>query len=297
MHAGMAEFADEVEEGGLGGLFPSSSDDEDEEVDEIKYDTYQRPCGKEELSLALVKRHHSLWGEFIYNAARVVADYIDTGRIKIDKGCSVLELGAGAGLPGVICALNGAGVVVLSDYGSEFDRGLVKAMDINIEKFGDGCRMYSVPYIWGKAVEPLMVPSLRASPCATAAASSGSNGKGTEEVGKCFDVVIMADCIFNRSEHKQLIWTLLHTLDKSNPSAKCVCSFSHHDPQYTQEDLNFLELAKEAGLKCVCIGEEKRQSYPFVENDGMDERRGWVYVYLISWATHGAVTKTDGTAV
>lgn len=281
----MADLVDEVEERGLGGLFPSSSDDEDEEADEIKYDTYQRAGGKGELSLALVKRHHSLWGEFIYNAARVVADYVDTGRVQFDKGCSVLELGAGAGLPGVICALTGAGVVVLSDYGSEFDRGLIKAMDINIKKFGEGCRMYSVPYIWGKAVEPLLVPALGA----TAPTSSiDIEGQATKESEKGFDLVIMADCIFNRSEHKQLLWTLVHTLDKRNPSAKCICSFSHHDPQYTEQDLNFLELAREAGLTCTCIGEEKRQSYPFVENDGMDERRGWVYVYQITWSTHVA---------
>ena len=283
----MSDFLEEEEDevGGLGTLFPDSSSD-DEPEDEIKYDTYVRPLTGDELSLALVKKHHSLWGEFIYNAARVVADYIDMGKIELERGCHVLELGAGAGLPGVVCALHGAGTVVLSDYGSEFDRGLVKAMDLNIATFATaGCSLYSVPYIWGKGVDPLLVPSLVTASSAGAGAGAGAGDDAANNgSNKLFDVVIMADCIFNRSEHKQLCWTLVHTLDKSNPRAVCICSFSHHDPQYTEGDLNFLELAREAGLQCTLVGEEQRQSYPFVEHDGMDEKRGWVYVWAIKWA-------------
>ena len=210
----------------------------------------------------------------------------------LERGCHVLELGAGAGLPGVMCALHGARTVVLSDYGSEFDRGLVKAMDLNIATFATaGCSLHSVPYIWGKSVDPLLVSSLVTATDADAGAGAiAGAGAGASDdaanigVNKLFDVVIMADCIFNRSEHKQLCWTLVHTLDKSNPRAVCICSFSHHDPQYMKEDLNFLELVREAGLQCTLVGEEKRKSYPFVEDDGMDEKRGWVYIWAIKWA-------------
>ena len=48
-------------------------------------------------------------------------------------------------------------------------------------------------------------------------------------------------------------------------------------------DLAFFELAKiEFGFEIEKFHEESRQSYPFVENDGMDEKRGMVYVYKLT---------------
>ena len=44
------------------------------------------------LKLALVSQHHSLWAEYVYNAARVIADLIDKDIIPCkQKKC--LELG------------------------------------------------------------------------------------------------------------------------------------------------------------------------------------------------------------
>jgi predicted nicotinamide N-methyase len=37
-----------------------------------------------------------------------------------------------------------------------------------------------------------------------------------------FDYVIMADCIFNRSEHRKLLWTVKETLSDSGVA---ICSF------------------------------------------------------------------------
>jgi hypothetical protein len=60
-------------------------------------------------------------------------------------------------------------------------------------------------------------------------------------------------------------------------------TFSHHDPQKRELDLNFFTLAEseEFGFIVEKIDEEVRQSYPFVEQDGMDEQRGVVYVYTL----------------
>ena len=107
-----------------------------------------RMIGYEVLRLALVAKHHSLWAEFIYNASRVLGDMIDFhtqnndllsvnddfNQFQIDcNGKTCLELGAGAGLPGVLAALNGASVVVISDYVNTDDKSLLKAIDINLE--------------------------------------------------------------------------------------------------------------------------------------------------------------------
>ena len=237
----------------------------------IKWDTYDRTVRGTKagtLELALVQKHHSLWGEFIYNAARVLADLTDSGVLDVE-GKSVVELGAGAGLPAIVAALNGASSVAITDYGRDHDRGLVEAIDKNIEIL---CReepelacvknkqIKGFPYVWGNDVDDILTV----------------NGKNSEK----FDVVIMADCIFNRSVHKQLVdsMTMLMTED----TGVCYCSFSHHDPQKTELDLVFLTLCEEAGYKVEHIHKEQRRSYPFFEEDGMDEDRGWVYVCRIS---------------
>jgi predicted nicotinamide N-methyase len=61
-----------------------------------------------------------------------LADRIDRGTIDC-KGKTCLELGAGAGLPGLVAALTGASASVISDYGTEVDPSLVKAIEMNLE--------------------------------------------------------------------------------------------------------------------------------------------------------------------
>jgi predicted nicotinamide N-methyase len=72
---------------------------EDEVI--IKYDQYKKKSKTKPdiLTLALVAKHHSLWAEYIYNAARVLSEKIDCNEISC-KNKKCLELGAGAGLPG-----------------------------------------------------------------------------------------------------------------------------------------------------------------------------------------------------
>ena len=125
---------DSIEGMAMQGMFGDPDEVLMEEVAVIKYDKYERTVKGEKaesLTLALVQKHHSLWGEYIYNAARVLADLCEEGSIDI-RGKSVVELGAGAGLPAIIAALNGASSVAITDYGRDNDRGLVQAIDINI---------------------------------------------------------------------------------------------------------------------------------------------------------------------
>jgi nicotinamide N-methyltransferase len=97
-----------------------------------------------------------------------------------------------------------------------------------------------------------------------------------------FDVILMADLLFNRSEHSKLLWTIQQCLKKDGT---CYITFSHHDPQKKNLDLNFFTLAAgpEFDFKVKYIGQERRPSYPFVELDGMDEDRGIVYYYTLTY--------------
>jgi EEF1A N-terminal glycine/lysine methyltransferase len=201
-------------------LFGMNEWEEGEDLDrpiELKFDTYERLSWRsmpdvKELRLALVKQHHSLWAEFIYNAARVLSDLIDSGLVLPDvRGKSWLELGAGAGLPSIITSIHEPSCVVISDYGNDYDRLLLPAIDHNIayaKELGVTCPIFSVGYIWGSPVE-------RLTSCLASTATSDSTK---------FDLVVMADCIFNRSEHRRLLWTVKETL---SASGLALCSFRY----------------------------------------------------------------------
>lgn len=247
-------------------LFGSIDSEGEEEEVIIKYDEYVRTNsmqdGVKNLKLALVSRHHSLWAEFVYNASRVLADYIDQSIIPC-QGKNCLELGAGAGLPGLMAALNGCSISVITDYGTEVDRSLITAIDINITEIQkhlpEGSELFGLPYVWGYPVGSLCSPL----------------------GGRKFDIIFLADLIFNRSEHKKLLWTVKECLKPMDGVAWV--SFSHHDPQKKILDLNFFTLAEseEFGFTVMKFSEQVRQSYPFVEQDGLDDQRGIVYIYTL----------------
>ena len=227
----------------LGALFVNENNSQDAENEEkeilIKYDIYKRSfinltynihqlTEPSELKLALVQQHHSLWAEFIYNAARVLADKIEQGEIVCyNKSC--LELGAGAGLPGLIAGLNAAKLSVISDYGNTADTSLLRAIDINIEYMSQYipsttsnasntvATVYkSIPYIFGSNVKDIL---------------DLNNGQN-------YDLLFLADLLFNRSEHNKLLYTISKVLKPVTGVAWI--TFSHHDPHKVSSKLHIL---------------------------------------------------------
>lgn len=310
------------------GLQKKESEDA-EESDEpgLKYDDYYRhqsSSGNDTqqppaLHLALFAKHHSLWAEFIYNAARVLADLIDhhtpqsvletLPKIDVtDKKC--LELGAGAGLPGLMAALCGAREVVISDYGHDFDLSLIYPIDVNIayvkqffhkDKTAPAVKVHGVGYVWGYPPDILLSPdtyyhdpqaildlssynkyigSKLASrrPSAAAEHEHEHDHDQNDHVEK-FDIIFLADLIFNRSEHSKLLWTVKQCLKIG--SGVCYVTFSHHDPAKASLDLNFFSICREEPYRfdVKYIGKNVRESYPFKEKDGFDDQRGVIYLY------------------
>eukprot|EP01035_Chromulina_nebulosa_P026534 gene26534-34745_t len=299
----------------IGGLFAvTETDDESSNDIVIKLDKYERlqmdkdsRLNLSSIQLALVSKHHSLWAEYVYNASRILADYIDNGSISV-QGKKCLELGAGAGLPGLICALNGASLVVISDYGHDADLSLVYAIDINIQWVSTNyCQdnpeilsnnLYGVGYVWGNPVNILSNPATFYQNCSSmslntedyvsyqasklhariedSTAIASKDAQEGDNKNELFDVILMADLLFNRSEHSKLLWTIQQCLKKDGT---CYITFSHHDPQKKNLDLNFFTLAAgpEFDFKVKYIGQERRPSYPL---DGMDED---YYYYTLTY--------------
>ena len=145
-------------------------------------------------------RRHSLWGHELWNAARFLAGAMERGELSVD-GCCILELGSGGGLPSLTASLCGARAVLATDYGTAVDSALVDALRCNAEALaaqrcaaGDAaaasgwrCDVAGAPHGWGADVAPL----LAALPPGCAA----------------FDRVVLADLLFNRTSHRQLLAT------------------------------------------------------------------------------------------
>eukprot|EP00611_Tribonema_gayanum_P014161 TRINITY_DN2544_c0_g1_i2.p1 TRINITY_DN2544_c0_g1~~TRINITY_DN2544_c0_g1_i2.p1 ORF type:complete len:181 (-),score=14.52 TRINITY_DN2544_c0_g1_i2:765-1307(-) len=108
-----------------------------------------------------------------------LAEMFDGGEVDL-KGKTVFELGAGAGLPGLIAALCGASKVLITDYGTAVDHSLVEAIERNIDALSphvpQGC-LHAAPHVWGGSVQPLL----------------DVLGEGHK-----FDVILLADLLFNR---------------------------------------------------------------------------------------------------
>ena len=66
---------------------------------------------QETLTLRLVG-HSPLWGHELWNAGKIASAYLETHASDLIGGKTVLELGAGAGLPSLTCALRGASQVI-----------------------------------------------------------------------------------------------------------------------------------------------------------------------------------------
>ncbi|CAM9862377.1 unnamed protein product, partial [Sphacelaria rigidula] len=259
-----------------------SGDDEEEAVSpELMTEKYVRALPgavPSTLDLSLVCARHSLWGHRLWNAAIVLAEMIDSSEISV-AGKKILELGAGAGLPGLICALNGAAKVVISDYATPTDQNLLVPIKMNIERlqpaFVPRDTLHGVGHVWGQSVEDLLAPVSRHEHKHKRSAGEGDDpahsytageteGGGEVENGAnnglChvdenvvqsdesgFDVLVLADLLFNRSQHAQLLETCSRCLARSE-MAEVWVSFSHHDPEKAALDMKFFELASLRGF-------------------------------------------------
>lgn len=216
------------------------------------------------LKLRLVG-HNPLWGHHLWQAGRIVSTYLEKNPGLIE-GKTVLELGAGAGLPSLVCAGLGARNVVVSDYPDvDLVENLQKNVDEFYEEFGEGDehrKMAAEGYCWGNDPKELL----------------GHLPDG----GEGFDVLILADLLFNHSEHGKLADTVKRTLKKSG-EAKALVFFTPYRPWLFEKDMAFFELVKEEGFEVEKVLEEKMEKVMFEEDRGDEELRRTVFGYVVRW--------------
>lgn len=163
-------------------------------------------------------------------------------------GKTVLELGAGAGLPSLICAMKGAKKVIVTDYP---DADLIENLARNIDMcpFLPSADIVTASgLLWGSPVEDVM------------------SSAGVAESG--FDLLILADLLFNHSEHGKLVTTMQQTLKQSS-EAMALVFFTPYRPWLLQKDLAFFDLVKAAGFVVEKIFKHVMEKVMFDDDPGV----------------------------
>jgi EEF1A N-terminal glycine/lysine methyltransferase len=114
-------------------------------------------------------------------------------------------------------------------------------------------------YLWGQSAEALL---------SRLPASTGN-----------FDLIILADILFNHSEHQKLIQTLQQTMGQTSSA---LVFFTPYRPWLLQKDLAFFELARAGGFSVTKIMEHTMDKVMFEEDPGDEQLRRTVFGYRLA---------------
>ncbi|KAK6329711.1 nicotinamide n-methyltransferase [Orbilia brochopaga] len=231
-----------------------------------------------------------LWGHLLWNASRICANYIQTHADDLVRNRTILEFGAGAGLPSLLCAALGAAAVVVTDYPDpdllenlEYNRthAITKdaSSDVNDKPAAEASsgaeesvdvstiasRIACAGYRWGADAEPLlaMLPPEKK--------SMGG-----------YDTLILSDLIFNHTQHEALLQSIRLTLAK--PHGVALVFFTPHRPWLYDADMNFFTLVRDTGdMEVTQVLEHKMEKAMFDVDRGDENVRRMVYGYRITW--------------
>jgi nicotinamide N-methyltransferase len=148
-------------------------------------------------------------------------------------------------LPSIVCALNGASRVVVTDYP---DAELIDNLRFNITHCALPPSIVAEGYLWGAPIADIV--------------------RHFPEKEGGFDVLILADLLFNHSEHAKLIKTVELTLKKAT-GAKAYVFFTPYRPWLLEKDLAFFDLAREAGFVVEKTFEKVMEKVMFEEDPGV----------------------------
>ena len=186
--------------------------------------TFTRANGSQ-LTVHLAPQH-SLWAHKLWNAGQSLAHYIDKNPALV-RGKRTVELGAAASLPSLLCAINGAEISIATDYPEQILLDTIKeSARVNIPNLfaPEGNIFQVMGFAWGDAE---VIEILAA--------------KGP------FDVILLADVIFNHSQHINLLDSCRKLVSSDG---FILTTFSHHVTKWAHKDLVFFDVAKELGFHC-----------------------------------------------
>ncbi|EED19676.1 nicotinamide N-methyltransferase Nnt1, putative [Talaromyces stipitatus ATCC 10500] len=209
---------------------------------------------------------HPLYGNMLWNAGRVSAEYLEENAPRLVANKDVLEIGAAAGVPSIIAAIKGARTVVMTDYS---DPDLVDNMRRNAEAASSmippGSKLHVAGYKWGADTEEIM------------------SFLPVDTAKKAFDTLIMADVVYSHREHPNLIKTMQETLKRSRDAVALVI-FTPYQPWLLPKTEKFFPLAEQNGFVVTPVFEKIMDKALFEDDPGDETLRRTVYGYEIRWA-------------
>ena len=97
-----------------------------------------------------------------------------------------------------------------------------------------------------------------------------------------FNVLLLADLVFNHSCHDALVSTILQTLARTS-EARALVFFTPYRPWLLEKDMAFFDVCRDKGLEVEKVLEEVMEKVMF-ENDRGDELlRRTVFGYQVRW--------------
>ncbi|KAN0068826.1 hypothetical protein V8E54_012995 [Elaphomyces granulatus] len=233
-----------------------------------------------------IDESRKLFAHFLWSAAMVVAVGVEGAAAAAGKavwsvdGHTVLELGAGTALPSIISILSSAAEVVISDHPSS--PAFAGAIDFNIVAnvpYSLRSRISAHPHEWGALGD---------------AFSRQNRGRFTR--------IIAADCLWMKSQHENLVRTMLWFLTPNSTTSdgNVEGSFQIDGRVWIVAGFHtgraviasFFETAVQMGLEIEDIyerdlnageeaGEVRREWVPFREGEGLENRKRWCVVAVL----------------
>ena len=210
------------------------------------------------LRLHLANSSVDLMAHYVWQSSITLANLLFTDPMlrSLVQGRNVVELGAGAALPSLACALVGASRVIATDYPApEVVANMKRNVRGNAESYpviAERCLV--VGHDWGTSVDPIL-------------GRAGSPG---------VDAVILADCLWLDHLHGQLIRSVCDLLCCAR-HGRAIVSYMHHDNAASVAP-RFFERALAAGLH-VCAESEHEWRSPGDEVD-LDDPDEYTNVFV-----------------
>ncbi|KAL9052401.1 MAG: hypothetical protein Q9162_005431 [Coniocarpon cinnabarinum] len=212
-----------------------------------------------------------LWGHHLWQAALIIARFLEEQSDLYLQGKTVLELGAGAGLPSLVAGLCRARQVVVTDYP---DNNLIENLEYNIRHCSEASEEGNLPNIIAKGFMWGADPS-----CLLALLSQPHTGT---HYG--FDTLILADLLFNHTCHESLLKTVTQTLARRRDAVALVF-FSPYRPWLLDKDLAFFDLVRQDRRLIVDeLGKWMMDQVMFEDDRGDETLRRTVLGYKLRWA-------------
>ncbi|KGM91904.1 uncharacterized protein PADG_12046 [Paracoccidioides brasiliensis Pb18] len=249
---------------------------------EATFEEYTMRSGQT-IKLRLVGSH-PLWGFLLWNAGKTSAYYLESKARDWVEGRDILELGAGAGLPSLVCAILGARTAVVTDYP---DCDLVENMRINAKacesllslREGKASPLHVEGFKWGADPETV----LRHLPA--------DSDSGPRAAGRGFDLLILADVIYNHPQHRELIESVKQTLKRARHALAFVV-FTPYQPWLLEKIVAFFPRAEENGFVVTKVFEKLTEKAMFEDDPGDERLRRTVFGYELRWKEEELVNQS-----